>query len=164
MNFDHFFAASRDKIVTAGLVGAGQFGASLINQAQHMPLLDVPFLCDLDLVLAKQAFLDAGVAKEDIFIAESASEAKRAAEQGKKIITEDYRLICELPADIIVEATGQPEAAASIAYLALTNGYHVAMVTKEADIIVGPYLSRIAAQAGRFITLWMEISQACLSD
>ena len=66
MNFDHFFAASRDKIVTAGLVGAGQFGASLINQAQHMPLLDVPFLRDLDLVLAKQAFLDAGVAKEDI--------------------------------------------------------------------------------------------------
>ena len=57
-----------------------------------------------------------------------------------------------MPADIIVEATGQPEAAASIAYLALTNGYHVAMVTKEADIIVGPYLSRIAAQAGRFIT------------
>jgi len=152
MNFDHFFAASRDKIVTAGLVGAGQFGASLINQAQHMPLLDVPFLCDLDLVLAKRAFLDAGVAEEDIFIAESASEAKRAAEQGKKIITENYRLICELPADIIVEATGQPEAAASIAYLALTSGYHVAMVTKEADIVVGPYLSRIAAQAGRFIT------------
>ena len=73
MNFDHFFAASRDKTVTAGLVGAGQFGASLINQAQHMPLLDVPFLCDLDLALAKKAFLDAGVAEEDIFIAESAS-------------------------------------------------------------------------------------------
>ncbi|MGB1182633.1 MAG: hypothetical protein ACPG4I_04380, partial [Candidatus Puniceispirillaceae bacterium] len=54
--------------------------------------------------------------------------------------------------DIIVEATGQPEAAASIAYLALTSGYHVAMVTKEADIVLGPYLSHIAAQSGRLIT------------
>lgn len=152
MNFDHFFPATDDRIVTAGLVGAGQFGASLINQAQHMPRLEVPFLCDLDLALAKKAFLDAGIDEGDIVIADNVSAAMRAFEAGKKIVTDDYRLLCAVPADIIVEATGQPEAAASIAYLALTSGYHVAMVTKEADIVLGPYLSHIAAQSGRLIT------------
>ena len=152
MNFDHFFPASENRQVTAGLVGAGQFGASLINQATLMPRFKVPFLCDLDIELAKKAFLDAGIAEEDIFFADSAPAALRAFEMGKKIITDDYRLLCALPADIIVEATGQPEAAASIAYLALTSGYHVAMVTKEADIVVGPYLSHIGAQNGKFVT------------
>ena len=152
MNFDHFFPSTDKKSVTAGLVGAGQFGASLINQAQHIPRLEVPFLCDLDLELAKNAFLDAGIEAEDIVVADNISSAVRAFEMGKKVITDDYRLICEAPADIIVEATGQPEAAASIAYLALTSGYHVAMVTKEADIVLGPYLSQIAAQSGRLIT------------
>ena len=152
MNFDHFFPVSKKQKVTAGLVGAGQFGASLINQATLMPMLDVPFLCDLNIELAKKAFSDAGVAEEDIFYADNKKAALSAFELGKKVITDDYRLVCELPADIIVEATGQPEAAASIAYLALTSGYHVAMVTKEADSVVGPYLSRIAFQNGKFIT------------
>ena len=152
MNFDHFFPATENRVVIAGLVGAGQFGASLINQAQHMPRLEVPFLCDLDLELAKKAFLDAGIDEGDIVTADSVPSALRAFEVGKKVITDDYRLLCEVPADIIVEATGQPEAAASIAYLALTSGYHVAIVTKEADIVLGPYLSHIAAQSGRLIT------------
>ena len=63
MNFDHFFPVSKKQKVTAGLVGAGQFGASLINQATLMPMLDVPFLCDLNIELAKKAFSDAGVAE-----------------------------------------------------------------------------------------------------
>ena len=84
MNFDHFFPATENRVVIAGLVGAGQFGASLINQAQHMPRLEVPFLCDLDLELAKKAFLDAGIDEGDIVTADSVPSALRAFEAGKK--------------------------------------------------------------------------------
>ena len=49
---------------------------------------------------------------------------------------------------MLVEATGQPEAAAAIAQWAIGKGCHVVMASKEAGIVVGPILSRMAKQKG----------------
>jgi predicted homoserine dehydrogenase-like protein len=54
----------------------------------------------------------------------------------------------DLPLDAIVESTGNPEAGARHAAAAIQAGQHVAMVTKEADSVIGPVLNQLAEKAG----------------
>ena len=46
-----------------------------------------------------------------------------------------------LPIEIVVEATGDPEAGARFALAAIEAGHVVAMVSKEAECVVGPILA-----------------------
>ena len=58
----------------------------------------------------------------------------------------------DLPLDVIVESTGVPEASARHANEAIKHGKHVVMVSKEADVTVGPILRYKAARAGLVYT------------
>ena len=111
-------------------------------------MLDVPVVCDLDVERAKAYFLAAGYAEDDIIIAESASARITALESGKRVALADASLIAEFPVDIVVEATGNPEAAAQVGLAALSAGKHLAMVSKEADSVIGPELARRARRDG----------------
>ena len=82
MNFDALFAQYAYRTVRAGLIGAGQFGASFIAQTIRTPILDVPLLCDLEAERAVSAFAAAGYADEDIVIANSSIIATAALEKG----------------------------------------------------------------------------------
>ena len=148
MNYDALFAQYADRTVRAGLIGAGQFGASFIAQTIRTPILDVPLLCDLDAERAASAFAVAGYADEDIVIADSSVSATAALEKGRRVAIQDATIVPELPIDIVVEATGNPEAAVAIGVAAIDAGKHLAMVSKEADSVVGPYLSQRANKAG----------------
>jgi len=152
MNYDAIFAGHEGNTVRAALVGAGQFGASLIGQARHTPLLDVPVVCDLEIKRAKAVYLGAGYSAEDIKIVSSASAAARALDIGSRVVLEDASLVADLAIDIVVEATGNPEAAALMGLIALESGKHLAMVTKEADSVVGPELFRRARRNGLVAT------------
>ena len=147
MNFEHFFLQQKTGLLSPGWWGLASLVHRLSIRPSICPAWRYPFYVISTLNWQKKPFWMRGLTK-GILSPRTVPSALRAFEAGKKVITDDYRLLCEVPADIIVEATGQPEAAASIAYLALTSGYHVAMVTKEADIVLGPYLSHIAAQSG----------------
>jgi predicted homoserine dehydrogenase-like protein len=50
--------------------------------------------------------------------------------------------------DVVVDATGSPDAAAANALAAIRRGRHVVMVTVEADVLVGAVLRRAADAAG----------------
>ena len=69
-------------------------------------------------------------------------------ECGRIAVVDDLAMIADLPLDAVVEATGQPEAAARVAEQALDSGYHLALVTKEAEVTIGPLLARRARAAG----------------
>ena len=71
-----------------------------------------------------------------------------ALELGKRVALADASLIAEIPVDIVVEATGNPEAAAQVGLAALSAGKHLAMVSKEADSVIGPELARRARRDG----------------
>lgn len=152
MNYDAIFAAHSDRTVVAGLIGAGQFGASFIGQVRRTPMLDVPVLCDLDPERARSVFLAAGYDADDVAIADDRATALRALETGKRVALGDADLVSDLPINIVVEATGNPEAAARVGDAALASGKHLAMVTKEADSVVGPYLAAQAKRAGLVAT------------
>ena len=70
-------------------------------------------------------------------------------------------MLIGLPIDVVVEATGSPEAATVHADAAIKNGRHVVMVSKEADIVVGPLFHRRAKAAGLVYTP-VDGDQPCL--
>lgn len=134
------------------LAGAGEFGRTLIAQCLRAPGIDVVAAADIDPARARAAFLDAGVAPEAVATCASAAQAQRALEGGKRAVLADGDALAALAVDLLVEATGHPDAAARHARLALDAGLHVAMVSKEADVVVGTWLARLAVARGRVYT------------
>lgn len=148
MQIASLLGRSLDRDVTVGIVGAGEFGRTFISQARRVPGLAARLACDRDVERAVGCFVSNGIAREDVVVCAGRAEALRALESGKHVVVEDAATLAGLPLDIVVEATGDPESAAAVAEKALDNGKHVAMVTKEAESVVGPLLARKAAAAG----------------
>jgi predicted homoserine dehydrogenase-like protein len=141
-----------DKQVRVGIIGAGVYGTGIVTQASCVPGLEIAAIADKSLENAKHAYRSAGVPEDAISICEDRNSALAAIESGKYVITEDPTLLMELPIDIIVESTGAPEAGALHAHEAIRHGKHVVMVTKEADVTVGPILKHLADEAGLIYT------------
>jgi predicted homoserine dehydrogenase-like protein len=141
-------ARARRGPVRAGLIGCGDFGTGLLAQAASVPLLQISAAADHRLDAARQAYRQAGVPDEAVLACDSRRAALRAFETGKRVIAADPLLLMELPLEVLVEATGHPEGGARHAEAAIQHGKHVAMVNKEADVTVGPFLKRLADEAG----------------
>src|SRR5438067_1893919 len=137
-----------ERPVRAGVIGCGSFGSGILAQAASVPLLEIPAVADRSLDTARRAYFGAGVPDEAVVVCDSHRAAMAAIEAGKRVIAADPMLLMELPLDVIAEATGQPEGGARHAEAAIRHGKHVAMVTKEADVTVGPMLNRLAEEAG----------------
>ena len=152
MNYEALFKAAREKTVRAAIVGAGEFGTSFIFQARRVPGLEVPAVCNRTAEKAVAAYMNAGISEEDVCVCESETEVKKAFDRGKFIAVSDGMLLMDLPLDVLVEGTGNPEVAAMYADAAVSHGMHVAMVSKEADSVVGPILFEKARKNGLVYT------------
>lgn len=152
MNYHQLFSRFQGQLINIALIGSGQFGETFIRQCRRLSGVQINLVCDLDPDRARTALLAAGYHQADIVHADTSQSAARALAAGQTVITSDYRLIDGLNLDCVVEATGNPEAAAEVAHAALLSGFHLAMVTKEADIVIGPYLHKLAKSSGLYIT------------
>ena len=141
-----------DRIVRAGVVGVGHYATAVVTQSQYVRRLHVPAVADLDVEAAQKAFLRAGLSEDDIVVCDSRAEALAAIEAGRRAVVADAMLLMDLPLDVIVESTGNPEAAARHGAAAIRNGKHLAMVSKEPDATIGPLLKRMADAAGLVYT------------
>jgi predicted homoserine dehydrogenase-like protein len=151
LNIENFFASRPDvagRVVSAALVGAGEFGASFIGQARRTAHIAPRVVCDLDLGRARKAALAGGFSDADLADCRSAAEAKAALERGLVALIDNSDHLANLAVDLVVEATGDPEGAAKVALAAIENGRHCVMVTKEAECIIGPILAHKAKQNG----------------
>jgi predicted homoserine dehydrogenase-like protein len=152
MNHEILFAPHAGRRLRAGVVGAGEFGASFIYRSARAQGLAVEAVADSDTARAVAAAQRAGVARERIRVCTNRAAALDAHARGEFVVVEDVSLLVPLPLDFVVEATGDPEAAARSALAALGEGRHVAMVTKEADCVAGPMLQAKANAAGLVYT------------
>ncbi|MDA0226263.1 MAG: flagellar biosynthesis protein FlgA [Proteobacteria bacterium] len=152
MNPAALLAGLGERRVRAGLVGAGEFGASFLYRARVVKQLVVPAVAERDPARARAACLAAGLTESDFVLCDSRATALAAIEGGRTAIVPDAALLAELPLDVLVEATGHPEAGARSASLAIAAGMDVAMVSKEAHSVIGPVLQRRARAAGRVCT------------
>jgi predicted homoserine dehydrogenase-like protein len=143
-----FDRLAQGKTVRAGLIGAGNFATAIVTQSAAIRRLDLTVVAELDVELARKAYLRAGYVEENIAVCASPREALQALERGRRVVVPDAMLMMDLPIDIVIECTGIPEAAARDCEEAIRHGKHVANVSKELDVVIGPILKRLADRAG----------------
>ncbi len=138
------FRDAIERPVVAGLAGGGEFGISLIAQSRRMKGLAIRAVMDRDVARVAKSLAAMGV---DAKICDSARDAKAAWDTGAIAVCGRIDDLLALPLEILVEATGDAEAGARHAAAAIAAGRGVAMVTKEAECVVGPALARRARAA-----------------
>lgn len=130
MNYEALFASARDKVVRVGLVGVGDFGATLLARSKSIPNLEVTIICDTDSARMQSAVTACGLT-------------------ATPPIMTDNIMASDMPDfDVLVEATGHPGAAAEVAEWAILQKRHVVLASKEAAVIVGPILHELATRNG----------------
>ncbi|WP_417721555.1 NAD(P)H-dependent oxidoreductase [Salipiger sp.] len=152
MHYGSLLAKARQAHVRIAIIGLGDYGRSLAFQARRAPGLEVVAVCDRDPQRARAALIAAGLPADRAAICDGLPAATAALQRGDVVVTDDGDLVARLPLDVVVEATGHPEAAARHADLALREGRHVVMVSKEADSVVGPLFAARARAAGLVYT------------
>ena len=85
--------------------------------------------------------------------AASADQVAEAVAAGTPVVTGDAGALIDSPVDIVIEATGLVEVAVRHAYRAILARKHLAMVTVEADVLVGYHLRKLAEAAGVIYSL-----------
>lgn len=140
------FAPTPGAALPVGLVGAGEFGATFVAQAARMEGLQVIAVCDRDTARARAAVLAAGTAPSRVRVCASLAEARAAVDAGAVAVLACAQDMVQLPVRAVLEATGDPEAAAATALAAIEAGRHVVIATKEAEIVVGAELAHRAAE------------------
>jgi len=135
MNLHHLLKARAQggRPVRAALIGAGKFGSMFLAQVPTITGLDVAVIADLDPDRARAACRNVGWS-DDLIAATRFTASGREA--------------CEADVDVVIEATGAPEAGAVHALAAIEAGRHVVMVNVEADVLVGSILAQKAREAG----------------
>ena len=131
--------------VTVGLIGAGKFGTMFLAQARTTPGLHIVGLADINVGRARSQLATAGWPAQ-AYAALSLGDAFR---QRRINVTADAgELMAFADIEVIIEATGVPEAGIRHALQAIEHGKHVVMVNVEADAVAGPLLARYAKAAG----------------
>jgi predicted homoserine dehydrogenase-like protein len=139
--------------VRVGLVGAGKFGTMILAQLRLMRGVRLCVLADLDPARARDAAVNAGWSAHAFASCANAGAANDIARDGRVALVESGELAADCELDVLIEATGNEEAGALHAYRAIERGLHVVMVTVEADVVVGPYLHRMAQRNGVVYTM-----------
>ncbi len=126
--------AAAGRPVRAGLIGAGKFGTMFLAQAPTTPGLEVAAIADLSADRIRTALADIGW---------------QEADRDRVATFDDGLELARHPeVEVVIEATGNPEAGIVHARAAIAAGKHVVMVTVEADALAGPLLAAEAAEAG----------------
>jgi predicted homoserine dehydrogenase-like protein len=142
--------AEAGRPVTVALIGAGKFGTMFLAQARLTRGLHVVAVADRDIPRARAQLRSAGWA-DDAFSAPSLDDAYA---RGATHLTDDANAaIADPRIEVIVEATGVPEAGIRHARGAIAHGKHIVMVNVEADAVAGPLLAREARSAGTVYSL-----------
>ena len=136
------------KPIRVSLIGCGRFGSMMVAQIMRAPGMDVAVACDLDRRRAASSLAQAGYDPDEPLTTDRLAEANDAIRQRKPVVTDDAQVAVEANVDVVVEATGRPDAGATHASKAIAAGRHIVMVNVEADVLVGPVLKRMADEAG----------------
>ena len=134
--------------IRVAVIGAGDYGDTLVCQLQQIPGMRPAVVCDLDREKAAAAYEMAGIAPGDVTVGESAASLADAVSAGRPTVTQDLDLAVAAPVDVVVDCTGEPEVGCRAASGAIDHRHHIVMVNVEADVTVGHIMVGRAARAG----------------
>lgn len=139
----------QNKKIKVGVVGAGLMGTGLISQMAAMKGITPAILVDRTEEKAIKAFEFAGISKDQILVAKSLDEVNYGMERGKYIVSTNIEYVSKANLiDVVVDATGRPDAGAHIAMNSINNRKDIVMLNIEADATIGHILNRYAQEAG----------------
>ncbi|WP_435109669.1 homoserine dehydrogenase [Nocardiopsis synnemataformans] len=134
--------------VRYALTGArGGFARTLLAQTPRIERLRPSVLCDLDTEGTVALCAELGYPAAALRVCSSADEVAALAD-GRIAVIADARLLEHADYDVLVEATGSPEAGTRAARTAIGTGRHVVMVSKEVDSVSGIALADLARERG----------------
>lgn len=137
------------KPIKIGLVGAGQMGKGMVSQISRMKGIYTAAIADINGERAVDAYVASGIPSSEIIKASNLIQIDDAIKSGKPVVTEDASLIANAElVDVVIDATGIPEAGAALALQSITNKKHIVMLSVETDITIGPILKKLADSAG----------------
>jgi predicted homoserine dehydrogenase-like protein len=141
------------KIIRTGIVGAGQMGRGMVTQMVLMQGIMPSIVSDINIENVVHAFHYAGIKDDQIAIVDNLADANKWMEAGKYLATVNADLISQANlVECAIDATGVPDVGAKVATDAMRNGKHVVMLNVETDVVIGPYLKKLAAQQGVIYT------------
>ncbi|MBB3019866.1 putative homoserine dehydrogenase-like protein [Microvirga lupini] len=120
--------------VRVALIGAGKFGSMFLAQVPSIAGLEVAVIADLDPDRAREACRNVGW-----------DEARIA---GTRFVADGLEACRADDVEVVIEATGHPEAVIRHALAAIEAGRHIVMVNVEADVLAGPLLAERARERG----------------
>src|SRR6478735_8323129 len=110
--------------VRAALIGAGKFGSMFLSQVPTISGLEIAMIADLDPDRARGACRNVGWDEVRL-------DGTRFTADGLEACQAD-------DVEVVIEATGHPEAGIRHALSAIEAGKHIVMVNVEADVLAGP--------------------------
>lgn len=131
--------------IRVAVIGAGIFGSQVVHALEAAPGLETAVIADLAIGKAETTFRRAGV-DDPVVRADDPDEARAAIDDGHRVLTDDGEVAVGVGVDVVLEATGDPRAAAAHAEAALLRGVHVVNVSVEADTVCGLRLSGLARE------------------
>ncbi len=140
--------------IRIGLVGTGEMGTDIFTGIAQMEGIVIGSVCERTggkaALAAKIAYGEDGHTSE----VSTHDQMSAAIENGKIAVTQDMDLaLSHGMIDVVIDATGIPEAGADIGMRAIGFGKHLVMMNVECDVCIGPYLHHAANKAGVLYTL-----------
>ncbi len=120
--------------IRVALIGAGKFGSMFLAQVPSLAGLEVAVIADLDRERAREACRNVGWDEARIAATRFAPDGLDACRAGD--------------VEVVIEATGHPEAGIRHALAAIEASRHIVMVNVEADVLAGPLLAEKARERG----------------
>ena len=140
--------------IRVGLVGCGQMGSGLVHVTNKMPGLTTMAIADIDVNRPATELKAMGIPDSMTQITNKKGEAEDALAAGKYIITEDALLLPLLDnLDVLIEATGNTEIGAQVAWNSIWNKKHIVMLNVETDVTIGLYLTELSKKTGSVYTV-----------
>lgn len=127
--------------VRIGLVGVGQMGTDILVQTGLMVGIEVVAAAATRPENVAEALKVAGSHRKACIVT-TRTEAEASIRRGEIAALTDIALLCTLPSvDVVIDATGRPDAGALVGLTAIDAGKHMVMMNVEADITIGALLA-----------------------
>lgn len=138
--------------IRVAIVGAGNIGRVMTLQIEkYVTGMKLVAIANRTLKNAEKAYRQAGI--DSINEVEAVAQLEKSITMGQYAITNDPSLLCKAEGiEAIIEATGEVEFGAHVAFQAIENRKHIIIMNAELDATLGPILKVYADRAGVIIT------------
>ncbi len=155
--------------IKVAIVGVGHMGKSLISHIKSIDGIEIKALANRNTDRILESLKPLNISGDDSFIVKDLKDLEknnRLEGQSKKIIlTDNLKVLTSLKEiDVVMDATGSPEAGAILSLGSINNHKHIVTLNVEADVTIGPLLKKFADNAGIVYTVAAGDEPASLKE